>query len=137
MALSATLEVKPTGMRIFKTRLFNRWAADEGMTDEALREAVDELAAGLVDANLGGHVYKKRVGLNGRGKRGGVRTLIAFRLEDKAFFLYGFAKNESDNISDKELKALRLLAGELLGYNPSALNQAIRAGELIEVMNDE
>jgi len=137
MALSATLEVKPTGMRIFKTRLFNRWAAEEGMTDEALREAVDELAAGLVDANLGGHVYKKRVGLNGRGKRGGVRTLIAFRLEDKAFFLYGFAKNERDNIDIKELKALRLLASQLLGYNDTALNQAIKIGELIEVMSDE
>jgi hypothetical protein len=107
------------------------------MTDAALRESVDEVVAGLVDANLVGHVYKKRVGLNGRGKRGGVRTLIAFRLEDKAFFLYGFAKNERDNINDKELKALRLLAGKLLGYNPSALNQAIRAGELVEVMSDE
>ncbi len=60
-----------------------------------------------------------------------------FRLKDKAFFLYGFAKNERDNIDIKELKALRLLASQLLGYNPSALNQAIRAGELIEVTNDE
>jgi hypothetical protein len=102
-------------MRIFKTRLFSRWAKDEGMTDEALREALDEVAAGLVDANLGGHVYKKRIGLNGRGKRGGVRTLIAFRIEDKAFFLYGFAKNERENISSKELKALRLLAGAVPG----------------------
>lgn len=124
-------------MRIFKTRLFSRWAEKEGMTDTALSEAVEELTGGLVDADLGGHVYKKRVGLNGRGKRGGVRTLIAFRLEDNAFFLYGFAKNERANISTKELKALRLLAGELLGYTDKALNKAIRAGELIEVMSDE
>jgi len=124
-------------MRIFKTRLFSRWAKDEGMTDEALREAVDEVAAGLVDANLSGHVYNKRIGLNGRGKRGGVRTLIAFRIEDKAFFLYGFAKNERENISSKELKALRLLAGQFLGYSDAALKKAVKAGELIEVTSDE
>jgi hypothetical protein len=35
------------------------------------------MAAGLIDADLGGGVLKKRVGLAGRGKRGGVRTLVA------------------------------------------------------------
>ena len=124
-------------MRIFKTRLFSRWAEKEGLTDEALHTAVGELEDGLVDADLGGHVYKKRVRLPGRGKRGGARTLIAFRLEHKAFFLYGFAKNARANISDKELKALRLLAAELLGYTDVALAKAVRAGELIEVVNDE
>ncbi len=124
-------------MRVFKTRLFGRWADKEGIADEALSQAVGELAGGLVDADLGGHVYKKRVGLHGRGKRGGVRTLIAFRLEERTFFLLGFAKNERENINTKELKALRLLAGQLLSYSDTALNKAIRAGELIEVMSDE
>lgn len=124
-------------MRVFKARLFSRWADKEGISDEALSQAIEELAGGLVDADLGGHVYKKRVGLHGRGKRGGVRTLIAFRLEEKAFFLLGFAKNERENIDTKELKALRLLAGQLLSYTDAALNKAIRAGELIEVMSDE
>ena len=90
-----------------------------------------------MDADLGSHVYKKRVGLAGRGKRGGVRTLIAFRIKDKAFFLYGFAKNARANISGKELKALRLLAGELLGYTDVALTKAVKAGELIEVVNND
>jgi hypothetical protein len=124
-------------MRIFKTKLFNRWAEKEGLTDMALQTAVEELGNGLADADLGGHVYKKRVGLAGRGKRGGVRTLIAFRLEDRAFFLYGFAKNARANIGDKELKALRLLAGELLGYTDAALRKARKAGELIEVVSDD
>jgi hypothetical protein len=124
-------------MRVFKTRLFSRWADKEGMTDKALSQAVEELADGLVDADLGGNVYKKRVGLYGRGKRGGVRTLIAFRQEDRAFFLYGFAKNARKNINAKELQALRLLAGQLLGYDHATLIQAIRAGELIEVTTDD
>lgn len=98
---------------------------------------MEEVGNGLVDADLGGDLYKKRIGLAGRGKSGGVRTLIAFRIEEKAFFLYGFAKNARSNISEKELKALRLLAAELLSYSDEALEKAIEAGELIEVENDD
>ena len=75
-----------------------------------LRVAVAEMEEGLIDADLGGHVYKKRVALQGRGKRGGARTLLAYRIGKKAFFMYGFSKNELDNIDDKELKALKQLA---------------------------
>ena len=92
-------------MRIFKTRLFNRWATDIKMTDDALSNAVNEMERGLIDANLGGHVYKKRVAIQGKGKSGGVRTIIAYRIEDKAFFVFGFAKSARANISADELKA--------------------------------
>ncbi|OQY43561.1 MAG: hypothetical protein B6247_31500 [Candidatus Parabeggiatoa sp. nov. 2] len=83
---------------------------------------------------LGGHVYKKRVGIKGRGKSGGVRTLIAFQLEERAFFMYGFAKNKRDNIEDNELKALKVLAKKLLNYTDKELSNAIEAGEIIEVL---
>lgn len=43
------------------------------LTDDALCDAVSEMAQGLVDADLGGHVVKKRVALPGQGKRGGAR----------------------------------------------------------------
>ena len=33
---------------------------------------------------------KKRVALPGHGKRGSLRTLVAFQLDEKAFFIYGF-----------------------------------------------
>jgi hypothetical protein len=91
---------------------------------------------GLIDASLGGHVYKKRVGVQGRGKRGGVRTLLAFKTDEKVFFIYGFAKSQRDNIGHQELKALKRLAAELLAYSDQALNKALTAGELREVEND-
>jgi len=112
---------------------FGKWAADEGLTDDALRTAVQELEQGLNDGSLGGQVYKKRVGLAGRGKRSGVRTLLALREGDKAFFLYGFAKNQRDNVTDEELKALKLMAKELLGYSAAKLTQALKAKELVEI----
>lgn len=120
-------------MRIFKNRWFQKWASKEGLNDEVLRAAVEEMENGLVDADLGGHVVKKRVALPGRGKRGGTRTLLAYQQANKAFFVYGFAKNERANIDNKELKALKLLAAQLLGYTNPALVKAINAGELIEV----
>lgn len=120
-------------MRIFKTRLFNRWAAEEGLTDRVLADVINEMERGLVDANLGGHVYKKRVALPGRGKRGGSRTLLAYRKGEKAFFVMGFAKNERANIDARDLKALGKLADELLGYTNAALKKLIKHGQLIEI----
>ena len=81
-------------MRIFKTRWFQQWAKQQGLADEVLLNAVREMEQGLVDAVLGGSVYKKRVPIQGRGKRGGARTLLAFRTEERAFFLFGFTKNK-------------------------------------------
>lgn len=120
-------------MRIFKSKWFRKWATREGLDDAALLAAVEEMEGGLIDAELGGHVVKKRVALSGRGKRCGARTLVVYQQADKAFFVYGFAKNERANISAKELKALKLLATVLLGYNRPALVKAVKAGELIEV----
>jgi hypothetical protein len=70
--------------RVFKTRTFARWSRKAGLADAALRAAVVEMAAGFIDADLGGRVYKKRVRLPGRGKSGGARTLIATDLDEAA-----------------------------------------------------
>ena len=121
-------------MRIFKTRQFDKWAAKEGISDDALASAVIEMEDGLIDADLGGHVFKKRVPLPGRGKSGGARTLLAYRFGDRAFFVFGFAKNERSNIDDKELKALKRLAGVYLGFKEMQLRQAVSEGVLVEVI---
>jgi len=85
---------------------------------------------------LVGTSTKKRVPLGNKGKRGGARTIVAFRHGDHAFFVYGFAKNRRENISDKELKALKLLASHLLGLSEKEIRLATKIGELIEVTND-
>lgn len=120
-------------MRIFKNRAFNKWAAREGLSDATLRRAVQELEQGLLDADLGGSVVKKRVPLAGRGKRGGARTLVVYRTGSRAVFVYGFAKNVRSAIRVDELNALRRYGFELLGYDDRALRLALGAGELIEV----
>lgn len=124
-------------MQTYKSKWFSKWAEKEGLTDSDLSAAVKEMEDGLIDADLGGHVMKKRVGLEGQGKRGGARTLLAFKEGNKAFFMFGFAKSQQDNIDKKELKALKLMAKKLLGYTKQQLTKAIKQGELIEVKDDE
>jgi hypothetical protein len=123
-------------MQVFKNKAFSKWAAKEGLTDAAIQAAAEEMDQGLVDADLGGHVYKKRVAIGARGESGGIRALVACRVGDKAFFVYGFAKNVRANISEKELRALKLYADILLNYSKTELDTAVKCGELIEVMNN-
>jgi len=120
-------------MRVFKTRAFQRWMNKQPLTNEALRAAITEIDNGLVEANLGGFLYKKRLALPGRGKRGSVRSLLAVKRADKAFFLYGFEKNQRDNLEVNELKAYRLIAAILAGYTDSELEERLRDRSLIEI----
>lgn len=106
------------------------------MTDASLCRAVAEMAQGLIDADLGGHVVKKRIALPGQGKRGGARAIVATRLADRWFFLYGFGKNERANIGKEELRMLQELARDLLAFDDRQLAHAVSVGEIMEVDND-
>ena len=122
--------------RVFKTRYFSRWMRKTELTDSALCSAVTEMAQGLIDADLGGGVVKKRVGLAGRGKRGGARTLVATNKGNRWFFVFGFEKNERDNIADDELEALQNLAADLLVRTGRQLDEIVAAGALQEICHD-
>jgi hypothetical protein len=122
--------------RVFRTKTFSRWMHKAGLTDAALLLAVEEMQQGLIDADLGGHVFKKRVALAGRGKRGGARTIVATKLADRWFFLFGFGKNEQANIDKDELKFFQEVAKDFLALNGAQLQAAVLAGEMTEVLDD-
>ena len=123
-------------IRIYKTKVFDRWLKKSEITDLDLIQAVKEMNMGLVDADLGEHLFKKRIALLGHGKRSGVRTLVASKIDDQWFFLYGFAKNERDTISDRERRVLQVIAGSWLEQDQKMLQRAIEDGELKEVTTD-
>ena len=118
---------------IYKTRHFNRWAGKASLSDDLLRRAVEEMINGLIDADLGGGVFKKRIALPGRGKSGSTRTLLATNRDDRWIFILGFEKNERANISDKERDALRMIAKDLLGLSAEQLQKMVNEGALLEV----
>jgi hypothetical protein len=119
--------------RVFKTRPFIRWMRKTELTDAALRKAVAEMEQGLIDADLGGGIVKKRVPLPGRGKSGSTRTLIATNKRDRWFFLYGFEKNQRENVTAEELQAWRTVSPDWLRLSLKELDYLVATGTLEEI----
>jgi hypothetical protein len=124
-------------MAVYQTKTFARWARKAGLQDAELYAAAQEVAAGQVEAKLGGNVYKKRVALPGGGKSGGSRTLITTKKGKHSFFLYGFEKNERSKIKTSELSVLKSVAKVWLSMSAARLKAALKAGEIKEVEQDE
>ena len=126
-----------SGLQTFKTKAFARFANREGLEDGALCDAVRRARKGLIDADLGGGVIKQCIARKGGGRSGGLRTIMLFRRGELAFFVYGFAKSDRDNVRRDELATFRLLADEYLSLDQAGLAAAQRVGAIIEVKCDD
>jgi len=120
-------------MLIVMTKPFARWARHEAISGQLLVKAIREIEAGFVDAHLGSGLIKKRVARPGGGKRGGYRTIIAFRHAEVAIFLFGFAKNEQATLDPAELAYFRELASVLLSKPLDEVREMIADDRLYEV----
>lgn len=120
-------------MKIFKNAWFERFARKQKLADDALLEAIRRAEQGLIDADLGGGVIKQRVARPGQGKSGGYRTIILYRQESRAFFVYGFAKSQQDNISDDEKAAFKQAAQHILSLSDETLVTMLEKGQFLEV----
>ncbi len=123
--------------RIYKRRDFARWQTAEGLPDASLLEAVKNLENGLIDADLGGFLYKQRIARPGSGKSGGYRTLLSARMGCCYIFLHGFAKSAKANITVEEKKALQFAGQTFLELSGDNLEKALQAGVLLKVQGDE
>lgn len=115
------LKIEKAIIMMLKLRSFARWANSESIPDSAIKEAVDEINRGLIDADLGAGLLKKRVAREGRGKSGGFRTILAFRDHNRAIFILGFPKSKQDNIGNDELRKLKILSKELLSASDAEI----------------
>lgn len=122
--------------RVFKTRHFARWSRKAGLLDDALCVAVSEMVRGLIDAELGGGVVKKRVPLPGRGKSGSTRTLVATNKGNRWIFVFGFEKNDRANIAANDLDALQKIAAALLRLNTQELSALVETESLQEICHE-
>jgi len=98
-----------------------------------LQEAASRLEAGQADANLGGGVYKVRIARSGSGKSGGYRVIVLLKSGERAFFVYGFAKSDRDNITEKELQAFKERAKDSFSLTDIQLGERMKQRTLIEV----
>jgi hypothetical protein len=122
-------------VRILLGREFAKFSYKNGIVDDDLRRAIHEIESGLVDADLGGGVYKQRIRRRGGGKSGGFRTILLIRFEMAAIFIHGFRKNDKTNITAEELKIFRRVSKDLLISNEK-IDLAVKEGKLIEVKYD-
>lgn len=120
-------------VRIFKNIWFRRFARRERIADKTLRDAIARAEKGMIDADLGGNVIKQRIARPGQGKSGGYRTIVVFRKGDRAFFVYGYAKSELDNIDQEETDAFKRAARELLALSDEQIRALIENGAITEV----
>lgn len=121
-------------MKVFVTRWFERFARKEKIPEVRFCEAVARAERGLIDAELGGGLIKQRIARKGEGRSGGYRTVIAYRTKDRAIFLYGFAKNERENVGGDDLEDLKKTAAIFLAFGKLELTQAVAAGQLKEIV---
>ncbi|MCK5537392.1 MAG: type II toxin-antitoxin system RelE/ParE family toxin [Bacteroidales bacterium] len=115
------------------TKHFSKWVAKQKISTNELLKTLEELENGGFEANLGGHIFKKRIRFQGKGKSGSGRTIICYEQDEKMVFIHGFSKNEKSNLTPKELIAFKEFAKILLALSPNAVNIAIKSGDFIEV----
>ena len=63
----------------------------------------------------------------------GIGTIIAYRAAQRAVFLYGFGKNERDNVADDELARWRIAGRVVLEGSADLIASAIADGRMMEV----
>ena len=120
-------------MKIFKIKAFHRWAKRERVTDKMLKNAVIEITTGLVDADLGAGLLKKRIARPGKGKRSGYRTFVGYRKDERVVFFFGFPKSEMDDIEDTVLAKLKRASEYYLSLSKEKIESLLKMGDLIEV----
>lgn len=123
-------------MRIYVTKSFERFRRKQRIGGAVLIETIERADLGLIDADLGEGLIKQRIARPGEGKRGGYRSVIAYRSNDRAVYLLGYAKNSLANIAADDLAHWRLIAADLLNATDDALEAAVSDNEITEVTND-
>lgn len=117
-------------LRAFKTAWFVRAAKRARIGDGELARAVAEAASGLA-VDLGGGVYKKRLGQNRH------RSIVLAWSGSHWVFAYLFAKQDRANIDAGELEGFRKLARAYRAMDQDQLAALIEAGDLVEITFDD
>jgi len=124
-------------LRVFKTKAFARFARKEDLGDKALAKTMADIERGLIDADIGGGLIKQQVARTGEGKRGGFRVLLAYHREQRAVFLFGFAKSDQANISPDDERDLKDYGAMLLALKDKDIPLMMKGGELQEINDDQ
>jgi hypothetical protein len=124
-------------MKRLSTKWFKKWSKKVKLTNDDLLGAISDLEDGLSTTDLGSHLFKVRVKREHSGKSSGFRTIIVYQENEKAIFLYGFGKNEKENIDKSELQYFKKLGDDLLALNSEQLEESIGQKILFDLEEEE
>lgn len=124
-------------MRKLSTKWFKKWSKKVKLTNDDLLVAISDLEGGLSTTDLGSQLFKVRVKREHSGKSSGFRTIIVYQEDEKAIFLYGFEKNEKENIDKPELQYFKKLGNDLLASNSEELEESIGQKILFDLEEEE
>ena len=65
------------------------------------------------------------------------RTIVVYKKEEKAIFLYGFGKNEKSNIDKAELRYFKKLGSDLLAIDARQVTNSIKKQILFDLEGTE
>ncbi len=119
-------------MRDLKNKPFQRDLEDHGLENDDLREVLDDIFDGRA-APLGSKIYKIRGAQEGKGKRGGFRSLFFWKQDELIIFCVLFAKNERDNLAWDEKKALKILSEEYDKLTEHEIQERIKKKTFAEI----
>ena len=118
-------------MLIYKLKKFVKWQDDYNVEDCDLLRVIEEINTTPKNGCIGKFLYKKRIGNESSGKSGGHRVIVAAKINNSYFFMYGFQKNEKETLDNREEKIFKALAKDYMSYSIAQINIAIKNGELV------
>ncbi len=120
-------------MDIYETRWFKKWVDKKGLLYTDLVEAVVRIDNGLGTVDLGSGLYKVRIAKQGQGRSGGYRTILIYRENKRAMFIYGFEKNDIDNIDKATLNDYKRYAKTFLEFSESEISKLVANGTIFQM----
>ena len=126
----------PDEVLVYKNKAFARFARKARITDAELWKTAQLANEGSIDADLGGGVIKQRIARAGQGKSGGSRSIILFKRNKRAVYVYGFEKKDLANIKTNDLVAFRELAAIVLGHTEAEMARFVDDGVFFRVQEE-
>jgi hypothetical protein len=114
-------------------RWFARFARRQRISEDSLIGLIARAEGGLIDADLGSGLVKLRLPRRGQGRSGGYRAIVVHRKGECAFFLYGYAKSEQDDLDPAELVEYKKAATHFMALTDRQIVDLLADGKLVEI----
>ncbi len=123
-------------MRYLKNKSFQRDLKNNNLNDKYIKEVLEDIFKGRA-TSLGSKMYKIRSAKDGQGKSGGFRNIFFWKKDEHIVFCLLFGKNEQNNLTADEHKALKILSNEYNKFTEKEIDAAIKNNQFKEIHHDK